>query len=213
MRLAPAGFRPEILEVSSVNRCLDLEREGTVTDLTTWLAGARQGDSEALGQLFSELYRDLRQLAHARLKHHGTLTLLDTTALVHESYLRFLKAGQVQFADRAHFIAYAARVMRSVVVDFARESLSQCRGGQEVHITLKTDAAASLANGESEILRVHEALDELATVSERLVRVVEMRYFAGMSDAEIGEALSLTERTVRRDWEKARIILRAALKT
>ena len=143
-----------------------------MTDLTTWLAGARQGDSEVLGQLFSELYRDLRQLAHARLKHHGTFTLLDTTALVHESYLRFLKAGQVQFADRAHFMAYAARVVPP--------------GPQLV---------------------------QLATVSERLVRVVEMRYFAGMSDAEIGEALSLTERTVRRDWEKARIILRAALKT
>jgi len=181
-------------------------------DLTTSLAGARQGDNEVLEQLFSELYRDLRQLAHARLKSHETFTLLNTTALVHESYLRFLKAGRVQFADRANFIGYAARVMRSVVVDFARESLAQCRGGQEVHITLETDAAASPARGGREILRVHEALDELATVSERMVRVVEMRYFGGMSDAEIGEILRLTERTVRRDWEKARIILAAALK-
>jgi len=181
-------------------------------DLTTSLAGARQGDSEVLEQLFSELYRDLRQLAHARLKGHETFTLLNTTALVHESYLRFLKSGRVQFADRANFIGYAARVMRSVVVDFARESLAQRRGGQEVHIALETDVAASPAKGESEILQVHEALDELANVSERMARVVEMRYFGGMSDAEIGEALNLSERTVRRDWEKARIILAAALK-
>lgn len=179
-------------------------------DLTTWLAGARPSD--ALGQLFSELYRDLRQLAHARLKRHAVPTLLDTTSLVHESYLRFLQAGQVQVADRAHFMAYAARVMRSVVVDFARESFAQRRGGQDVRVPLDTGAAASPAAGESEILRVHEALDELATVSERLVRVVEMRYFAGMSEAEIAEALGLNERTVRRDWEKARIILAAALK-
>ena len=151
-------------------------------------------------------------MAHARLKRHETFTLLNTTALVHESYLRFLKTGRVQFADRAHFIGYAARVMRSVVVDFARESLAQCRGGQQVHIALETEAAAAPARGESEILQVHEALDELATVSERMARVVEMRYFGGMSDAEIGEALSLAERTVRRDWEKARIILAAALK-
>src|SRR5215831_2332691 len=139
-------------------------------DLTTSLAGARRGDSAALGQLFSELYRDLRQVAHARLRRHGTVTLLDTTALVHESYLRFFKAGRVQFSDRAHFVGYAARVMRSVVVDFARESLAQCRGGREAHIALETEAAALLAKGESEILQVHEALEELATVSERMVR-------------------------------------------
>ena len=180
--------------------------------MNTASARAPEPDDGGLERLFSELYRDLRRLAHARLKQHGACTLLDTTALVHESYLRFQKAGRVQFADRAHFVTYAARVMRSVVVDFARESLAQCRGGGEAHIALETDAAASLANGETEILRVHEALDELAAISERLVRVVEMRYFSGMSDAEIGEVLNLTERTVRRDWEKARLILSVALR-
>jgi len=179
--------------------------------MTTLMAAARRGESEALGTLFAELYPELRRLAHARLKHHRAPTLLDTTSLVHESYLRFLRAGQVQVSDRAHFLAYAARVMRSVVVDFARESAAQRRGGQDVHIALDTDAARVPA-GEVEILRVHEALEELATISERLVRVVEMRYFAGMSEAEIGEALGLTERTVRRDWEKARMMLAAALK-
>jgi RNA polymerase sigma factor (TIGR02999 family) len=185
--------------------------EGFVRDITTLMAAARCGDSAALGQLFSELYPELRRLAHARLKRHPTSTLLDTTSLVHESYLRFLKARQVQVSDRAHFLAYAARVMRSVVVDFARQGSARRRGGQDVHIALETDAA-NLPAGEAEIIRVHEALEELATFSERLVRVVEMRYFGGMSEAEIAEALGLTERTVRRDWEKARILLASALK-
>lgn len=180
-------------------------------DFTVLLAAARRGESEAFGTLFTELYPELRQLAHGHLKHYPAPTLLDTTSLVHESYLRFLKAGQVQVSDRAHFLAYAARVMRSVVVDFARESSAQRRGGQNVRIALDT-ASAQVPAGEVEIIRVHEALEELATVSERLVRVVEMRYFAGMSEAEIGEALGLTERTVRRDWEKARIMLASALK-
>ena len=180
-------------------------------DITALIAGVRRGDDEALGQLFSVLYEDLRRLAHARLKRHDSAAMLDTTSLVHESYLRFLKAGQVQISDRAHFLAYSARVMRSIIVDFARESSAQRRGGQEVHVTLDTDVAP-LAGGEVEVIRVHEALEELALLSERLARVVEMRYFAGMNEAEIGEALGVTERTVRRDWEKARIVLAAALK-
>lgn len=184
--------------------------KGTVPDITTLIAAVRRGESEALGRLFSQLYPELHQLAHARLKRYTAPTLLDTTSLVHEAYLRFLKAGQVQVSDRAHFLAYAARVIRSVVVDFARESYAQRRGGQEVHIPLDTNAAAVPA-GEVEIIKVHEALEELAAVSERLVRVVEMRYFAGMSDTEIGEALGVTERTVRRDWEKARLVLASIL--
>src|SRR5215469_16685592 len=113
-----------------------------VPDITTLIAAVRRGENEAIGQLFSELYPELRRLAHARLKRSAAPQLLDTTSLVHESYLRFQKAGQVQVSDRAHFLAYAARVMRSVVVDFARESSAQRRGGQDVHIPLDTNAAA-----------------------------------------------------------------------
>jgi RNA polymerase sigma factor (TIGR02999 family) len=182
-----------------------------VSDITALIAGARRGESEALGQLFSELYEELRHLAHARLKHPVSHSMLDTTSLVHESYVRFLKAGRVQISDREHFLAYAARVMRSIVVDFARERFSQRRGGQEVHVALDTNMAP-VPSSDVEVIRVHEALEELAALSERLARVVEMRYFAGLNEAEIGEALGLTERTVRRDWEKARIVLAAALK-
>jgi RNA polymerase sigma factor (TIGR02999 family) len=182
-----------------------------VADITTLIAGVRSGEKGALGQLFSELYQDLRQLAHARVKRSSCPTLLDTTSVVHESYLRFLKAGQVQVSDRAHFLAYAARVMRSVVVDFAREGAGRRKAAGVFLVPLDTGAGVVSA-GEREVIRVHEALEELATLSERLVRVVEMRYFAGMDETEIGEALGLTERTVRRDWEKARIILASALK-
>jgi RNA polymerase sigma factor (TIGR02999 family) len=174
-------------------------------------AGGNPGDRE-LSEFFTALYTDLRKLAHARLRRGDTPTLLDTTALVHESYLRFLRAGNACFQDRAHFLAYAARVMRSVIVDFARERAAQRRGGADVRVTLDPDMAHAVAWGEVEILRIHEALEDLAGMNDRLAKVVEMRYFAGMKEVEIAEALGLTERTVRRDWEKARIVLAAALK-
>ena len=169
-------------------------------------------DNEAAGQLFSALYRDLRKLAHARLARADAPTLLDTTALVHESYLRFLKAGHVHIEDRAHFLAYAARVMRSVIVDFARERAAKRRGGPDLRVSLDTAVQDCAPRGEAEILRIHQALDDLAETSERMARVVEMRYFAGMNELEIAVALSVTERTVRRDWEKARLLLASALK-
>jgi RNA polymerase sigma factor (TIGR02999 family) len=182
------------------------------TDFTVLLANLGEGDTEALGQIVSELYGELRQLARSRLKGAETPTLLDTTALVHESYLRLLRAGHIQVKDRSHFLAYAARAMRSVVVDFVRERSAQRRGGHDVKIPMDDDVAGRAWRGDSEILKVHEALQDLAAVSERLVAVVEMRYFAGLSEAQIAETLDVTERTVRRDWNKARLILAATLK-
>jgi RNA polymerase sigma factor (TIGR02999 family) len=180
-------------------------------DITALIEEARQGSNEAWDHLFSTLYGDLRRLASGRLKSVDVPTLLDTTSLVHESYLRFLKAGQIHIRDRAHFLAYAGRVMRSVIVDFIRERNAQRRGGHDERVSCDAELLPALAR-ESEIIRVHNALDELAAVSERLVRVVEMRYFGGMNAEEIAEALGLTQRTVRRDWEKARIVLASALK-
>lgn len=182
------------------------------TNFTVLLAGLRHGESEALSRIVAALYAELRQLAHARLRRAEAPTLLDTTSLVHESYLRLLKAGQIEVADRSHFLAYASRVMRSVVVDFVRERSAQRRGGQDVRVPLDDDLASRVAAGDQEILRIHDALEKLAEISERLARVVEMRYFAGMSEEEISEALQVSERTVRRDWEKARLILAAELK-
>lgn len=180
-----------------------------LSDITGLLAAVKQGETGAESQLFSLLYADLRQLARQRLKRSAPCTLLDTTALVHEAYLRLHNAGYVHIADRAHFLAYAARAMRSIVVDFVRKRGNARRVDGDVSEVVDL---ASLNAGESEILRVDQALQELAQVSDRLVKVVEMRYFAGMKETEIADALSLTERTVRRDWEKARMLLATALK-
>jgi len=176
-------------------------------DITALLSAAKLGNADAEAELFSVLYADLRQLAHNRLKRSKPCTLLETTVLVHEAYLRLSRAGYVQVSDRSHFLAYASRAMRSIVIDFVRRRSAERDASADVDDVVDPAAAAG-----TEILRVDQALQELAAVSERLVKVVEMRYFAGMKETEIAEALSLTERTVRRDWEKARILLAAALK-
>jgi len=178
-----------------------------VSDITGLLTAANRGDEGARGQLFGELYPELRRLAHARMQGNRSATLLGTTALVHESYVRFLKSGRIHISDRSHFMAYLARVMRSVIVDRLRE---RCARKRDASAPLDPDIIDP-ASGEREILRVHEALEHLATISERLVRIVEMRYFAGLTEPEIGEALGITERTVRRDWQKARLILAVSL--
>jgi len=183
-----------------------------VGDITQLLQRARQGDRQAFDQLFHALYPDLRRIARARLAPHVRGTMLDTTALVHEAYLKFEQAARLTPGDRSHFLAYAARVMRSIIVDAARASRSQRRGGDAAHVTLDTEAAEAAVAGEEEILDVDAALARLAEMDERLVRVVEMRYFGGMTEAEIGEALGVTDRTVRRDWEKARLFLAAELR-
>jgi RNA polymerase sigma factor (TIGR02999 family) len=162
--------------------------------------------------LFAELYPELRQLAHSRLRKNEPITLLDTTSLVHEAYLRVVRAGKQHLTDRSHFRAYVAHVMRSIVVDLVRQRRAERRGGDQERVTLDTGALDPNRPEEDQIIRVNDALDELAAVDERLVKVVEMRYFGGMSELEIAEGLGVTERTVRRDWEKARILLASALK-
>jgi RNA polymerase sigma factor (TIGR02999 family) len=162
---------------------------------------------ESVHELFPALYPELRRLARSRLASGGRHTLLDTSALVHEAFMRMQHGGGVALRDREHFMAYAATTMRSVVIDFVRRRKADRRGGGIEHITLDTRAAAVLGGSDDEILAVHEALETLAQVDARLVRVVEMRYFAGLTDAEIGATLGVTDRTVRRDWDRARLLL------
>jgi RNA polymerase sigma factor (TIGR02999 family) len=185
--------------------------ESTPPPLTQLIASARQGDRDAAAALFTLLYEDLRRIARSKLRQHQTMTLLDTTSLVHESYMKLLGAGTLPVEDRRHFFAYAARVMRSVIVDFARARAAERRGGDADHLVLDTVLSDKLAAPETDVLRVHEALDVLAQADARLAQVVEMRFFGGLSEAEIAEALDVSERTVRRDWEKARLLLLAAL--
>lgn len=164
--------------------------------------------------LFSEAYAELRRLARSRLRDGGRNTMLDTTALVHETYLRVSKSASTPFPDLARFLAYSGRAMRSIIVDMVRQRRTERHGGGALHITLTGEELerAALPSGEEHILRVHEALEELAQVDERMAQVVEMRYFAGLGDAEIAGALDVSERTVRRDWEHARLLLAKALK-
>jgi RNA polymerase sigma factor (TIGR02999 family) len=185
------------------------------SDITNLLRAAHDGDRQAADRAFALLYDDLQRLARSRLRREGEFTLLDTGALVHESYLRLQGGPHVgpapSFADRDHFLAYAARVMRSVVVDLVRARRADRRGGDAAHVTLSTTLIGSLPSQQDEVLQVHEALESLAALDERLARVVEMRYFGGLTEAEIAQALGVTERTVQRDWHKARLFLSTAI--
>ena len=162
---------------------------------------------------WSAAYPELKKIARARLHAAGGSGAagLSTTALVNESWLRL--AGRIDrlvFSSRGHFYAYAARTMRSVIVDQVREHLAERRGGGAAHVTLG-EALEQPTLADAEPLQVDEALQALSALEPRLAQVVEMRYFAGMTDAEIAEVLGLTDRTVRRDWDKARALLRSML--
>lgn len=186
---------------------------GKTLDLTGLIHRAAKGDPDAAEQVFAATYRDLVGLARRRLAGGGRNTLLDTTSLVHESYLRFARSGALRVEDRQHFLGWAGRVMRSVIVDMARRRSAARRGGPGGRVTLTTGLADSREGPAEEILAVHEALDGLAALEPRLARVVELRYFGGLTEPEIAQVLEVTDRTVRRDWEKARLLLREALQS
>ena len=137
---------------------------------------------------------------------------METMALVNERYLKFIQRESLTPADRAHFLAYSATVMRSIIVDAARAAHTDRRGGDAEQVTLTTDVIEALPSPADEILDVHAALEDLGRIDARLARVVEMRYFGGMEDAEIAEVLGLSKRTVTRDWDKARLLLAHALR-
>jgi RNA polymerase sigma factor (TIGR02999 family) len=162
-------------------------------------------------ELFRMMYQDLRRLASSRLRRSENITMLDTTALVHESYLRFQHQSDLGGMSQGQFLAYAARVMRFVVIDFVRQRHAERRGGDHLHVTLNTDIAESISVKDDDVIRIHEAIEELAQVDDRLARIVEMRCFAGLDELAIAEALGVTDRTIRRDWQKARLLLKAVL--
>jgi RNA polymerase sigma factor (TIGR02999 family) len=170
------------------------------------------GDTQARDALFAAAYPELQRLARTRLRDGGRNTLLETTSLVHESYLRFVRAGELRAEDRRAFFAYASQVMRSVIVNSARDRIAEKRGGEQRPLTLSTSLGAEVPEGEAAILEVHEALAALEKADPRLAQVAQMRYFGGYSEKEIAETLEVTERTVQRDWEKARLILAATLR-
>ena len=179
-------------------------------EITQWLSAARSGDRRALDQVLSTLYRELHSMARRQLSGQYGQTL-DATGLVHEAYLRLVGRADAHFEDRAHFFAYAASAMRSVVVDYARQRMAVKRGGDLHRVTdLPEDVGGGLRLDE-EMLGLDVALTRLADVDARLAQVVELRYFAGLSETEIAALLKRSERSVRRDWQKARLYLLASL--
>ena len=180
-------------------------------EVTQLIGRAREGDRAAFDRIFELLYPELRQIAHRRLARGGREGIAETTALVNECFMKFAQRDGLAPSDRAHFLAYSATVMRSIIVDAARHARTDRRGGDAEHLPLGTDVIESTPAAASEILDVHAALDNLERVDTRLAQVVKMRYFAGMEDAEIAEALGLSKRTIARDWEKARLLLADAL--
>lgn len=181
-------------------------------DITALIIRVRDGDRAAVDGLFQAMYPDLRRIAHARLRRGFPDRDVGTTVLVNECYLKLRAAQRLDTADRAHFFAYAASAMRSIIVDIARAKAAERHGGKAQHVTLDEELLGGDSAGEALILKVHEALEQIGELDQRLVQLVEMRYFAGMTDVEIAEALGVTDRTVRRDWQKARMLLATALR-
>lgn len=178
-------------------------------DITLWLDSARGGNREALDRVLSTLYQELHTMARRQLSgQHGQT--LDATALVHESYLKLIgSTGGAKFEDRAHFFAYAASSMRSVVVDYARSRLARKRGGDLKRVAEIPEELEGHLRLDEDMLALNAALDKLGEADERLAKVVELRYFAGLSELEIAELLQRSERSIRRDWQKARLFLLA----
>ena len=163
-------------------------------------------DNSKLDQVFAAHYADLKKIAHSRLRGTGLQGAMQTTALVHDSYLRLSTLPELAFTDRVQFLAYSSRVLRSIVVDLVREQRALRRGGDLELVTLDTAAGEGIP-GSVDIEVVNDALDDLAKLEPALARLVEMRFFGGMSEAEIAQALGISQRTVSREWNKARALL------
>jgi len=171
--------------------------------LTELLVAWSDGDQKALDELFPLVYGELRQLARRYMRRERQGHTLRTTALVNDAYLRLVDQREVRWQNRAHFFAIAAQMMRRILVDHARSKHYEKRGGGAVHVPL--EEAAVLAEGKaSEILALDEALQALSDLDPRRARVVELRYFGGLSNEEIAEVLKISPNTVTRDWNMAR---------
>lgn len=181
--------------------------ERTVSSL---MLSAERGDVLAADALFSALYGELHRLARSQLARGAPGSALGATSLLHEAYLDMARREGVRFPDRGRFMAYAARVMRGLIIDYARSQHARKRGG-EFEITSLSGEIADPSAPEGELTRIGDALDDLAGVDPALAQVVDLKFFCGFSLGEIAAMRGVTERTVQRHWDKARIYLRRAL--
>jgi len=231
--LPPVFFGTEVTRANAIpghlDTCLGVSRIGkwVNTSMLAWLmnpssdfpitellARAHSGDSSAFNQVYEAIYQELRRLARARRrKHLAPGETLNTTALVHETYLKLCRSPHPSFTDREHFLAVAATAMRQILVDEARRRLRAKRGGGAAHAPLDNAIGddRDLERDAETMLTVHEALRRLGQSNPRLEKVIEFRFFGGMTESEAATVLGLTERTIRRDWVKARAWLRLHL--
>jgi RNA polymerase sigma factor (TIGR02999 family) len=180
-------------------------------DVTQLLAAWREGDQEAFARLVPLVYRELHDLAHARMRGQAPGFTLQTTALVHEAYLRLVDQRRVPWQNRAHFFAVCAKAMRCILVDAARARNTQKRGGQAARVPFD-EARVWAAEPPKRVLALDEALTGLSKEDARKARVVELRYFGGLTVEETAEALGVSAETVARDWKLAKLWLVRALR-
>ncbi len=178
--------------------------------ISALIATAETGDSGAAQALFAALYQELHRLARGQLSRSSGEVTISTTSLLHEAYLDIAAREGLQFPDLARFMAYAARAMRGIIIDFVRERRAQKRGGQFELTSLEAEVADRAADPR-ELLGIAAALEQLETVDPQLVQIVDLKFFCGFSFAEIAALTGQAERTIRRHWEKARIFLRRAM--
>jgi RNA polymerase sigma factor (TIGR02999 family) len=181
------------------------------SDLTTLFAAADGGDATAREQLFQRLYAELHRLARRELWKSGAAVSMGATTLLHEAFINISERDAVAFPDRARFMAYASRAMRGLIIDHARNRHAQKRGGQFDITALDTDICDKAADP-GDLPRLGDALDELAKLEPDLAQVVDLKFFCGFSFVEIAAMRGVSERTVQRDWEKARIYLHHSLR-
>ncbi len=180
-------------------------------DVTQLLVSHRQGEEGASAQLFTLVYDELRAMAHRQLRFRSPGETINTTGLVHEAYLKLFNRADAEWTDRVHFFAVTAKAMRQILVDYARASRAEKRGG-EAHRTELVSGILYEDARSLDLLDLEDALTRLNELNPRLAQIVEMRFYGGMSVEEIGTALDLSGRTVDRDWFKAKSFLYLALK-
>ena len=182
------------------------------TAISALVTSADQGDRAAADALFTALYGELHRMARRELARRGAGVTLSATTLLHDAYLDISGREGTAFPDRNRFMGYAARVMRGLIIDYARSRQAQKRGGQFEITALSTDVLGALADA-TELSRLGDALDELAALDGRLAQVVDLKFFCGFAFGEIAAMTGVSERTVQRDWEKARIYLHRVLRS
>ncbi len=181
-------------------------------EITALLNRMSDSDPEAINELFDIVYDDLRKLAHAQLRKLRPGDTLNTTGLVHRLYLKLVDQKSSNYQSRLHFFAVSAKAMRHIIINYARKKAAKRHGGGMQKVNLEDIVLASEEQAEV-ILALDESLQRLTNLDQRLGQVVEMRFFGGMTEKEIGDILSVNERTIRRDWTKARTILTRMMET